>query len=95
MKMLKREQKKSKRTCTGNIMSDGVVTANEAGGWHRGRPVLFTASEDEDHIALKNDHFKHDMNDGPNENEKTEAESKRIESTSSETTCRGDCRSDR
>ena len=46
-------------------MSDSVVTANEAGGWHRGRPVLFTASEDEDHIAFNNDHVKHDMNDGP------------------------------
>ena len=74
------------RMCTGNIVSDSVVTANEAGGWHRGRPVLFTASEDEDHIAFNNDHVKHDMNDGPNENEKTDAESKRIESTYSETT---------
>ena len=63
-----------------------MVTANEAGGWHRGRPVLVTASEDEDHIAFNNDHVKHDMNDGPNENEKTEAESKRIESTYLETT---------
>ena len=67
-------------------MSDSVVTANEAGGWHRGRLVLCTASEDEDHIAFNNNHVKHDMNDGPNENEKTEAESKRTESTHSETT---------
>ena len=75
------------RTRTGHIMSDSVVTANGPGGWHhRGRLVLFTASEDEDHTAFNNDHVKHDMNDGPNENEKTEAESKRIESTYSETT---------
>ena len=66
-------------------MSDSMVTANEAGGWHRGRPVL-SASEDEDHIAFNNDHVKHDMNDGPNENEETELESKRIESTYTETT---------
>ena len=38
------------------MMNDSVVTANEAGGWHRGRPVLRTASEDEDHIAFNNDH---------------------------------------
>ena len=55
-------------------MSDSVVTANEAGEWHRGRPVLITASENEDHIAFNNDHVKHDMNDGPIENEKTEAD---------------------
>ena len=53
------------RVCTGNIMSDSVLTANEADGWHRGRLVLFTASEDEDHIAFNNDHVKHDVNDGP------------------------------
>ena len=82
---LKSWSEEVERMCTGNIMSDSVVTANEAGGWHRGRPVLFTASEDEDHIAFNNDHVKHAMNDGPNENEKTEAESKRIESTYSET----------
>ena len=58
-------------------LMDGIVDV---------RPVLFTASEDEDHIAFNNDHVEHDMNDGPNENEKTEPESKRIESTYSETT---------
>ena len=83
---LKSWSEEVERMCTGNIMSDSVVTANEAGGWHRGRPVVFTASEDEDHIAFNNDHVKQDMNDGPNENEKTEAESKRVESTYSETT---------
>ena len=46
-------------------MSDSVVMANEAGGWHRGRAILFAASEDEDHIAFNNDHVKHDMNDDP------------------------------
>ena len=38
------------------------------------------------HIVFHNDHVEHDMNDGPDENEKTEAESKGIESTSTETT---------
>ena len=71
---------------TRNTLSDSVVTANEAGGWHLGPTELFTASEDGDHIAFNNDHVKHDMDDGPNENEKTEAEAKRIESTYSETT---------
>ena len=46
----------------------------------------FTASEDEDHIAFNDDHVKHDMNDGPNENVKKEAESERIGSMYSETT---------
>ena len=73
------------RMCTGSMMNDSVVTANEAGGWHRGRIVLFTASEDEDHIAFHTDHFKHDMYDGPNEHGKIEEEPKRIESTSTET----------
>ena len=59
------------RMCKGNILSDCVVTANETGGWHRGRTILSTASEDEDHIAFNNDHVKHDMNDDPNENEKS------------------------
>ena len=67
-------------------MNDSVETANEAGGRHRGRPVLLTVSEDEDHIVFHNDHVEHDMNDGLDENEKNEAESKRIESTYSETT---------
>ena len=71
--MVKRKQK------------DSVVTENETGGCHRGRTELFTASEDEDHIAFHNDHFKHDMYDDPNENEKT-GEETRIESTDSETT---------
>ena len=70
VKMLKRKQK-SKGMCKGNILSDSVVTANETGGWHRGRTILSTASEDEDHIAFNNDHVKHDMNDDPNENEKS------------------------
>ena len=65
-------------------MNDSVETANEA--WHRGRLVLCKVSEDEDHIVFHNDHVEHDMNDGQDENEKTEAESKGIESTSTETT---------
>ena len=28
------------------IMSDSVVTANETGGWHRGRAILSAAGED-------------------------------------------------
>ena len=59
------------RRCKGNIVNDSVVTANEIGGWHRGRAILSTASEDEDHVAFNNDRVKHDMNDDPNENEKT------------------------
>ena len=51
--------------CKGNIMGDSVMTANETGGWHRGRAILSAASEDEDHIAFNNDHVKHDMNDNP------------------------------
>ena len=43
-------------------------------------------SEDEDHIAFNNDHVEHGMNDGLDENEKTEAESKGMENTSTETT---------
>ena len=74
------------RMCTGSMMNCSVETANEAGGRHRGRPVLRTVSEDEDHIVFHNDHIEHDMNDGPNETEKTEAESKGIQSTSTETT---------
>ena len=71
--------------CKGIITSDSVVTEDETGGWHRGRTKLFTASEDKDHIAFHNDHFKHDMYDGQNENEKIDEETKRIESTDSET----------
>ena len=67
-------------------MSDSVVTENEIGGWHCGRTELFTASEDKDHIAVLNDHLKRDVYDGPNENEKIDEETKRIESTDSETT---------
>ena len=50
-------------------MSDSVVTANEADGWHRGRAILSAASEDEDQIEFNNDHVKHDMNDDPKESE--------------------------
>ena len=67
------------RMCTGSMMNDSVETANEAGGRHRGRPV-------QDHLVFHNDHVEHGVNDSPDENEKTEAESKGIESTSTETT---------
>ena len=67
-------------------MNDSLETANEAGGRHRERLVLRTVSEDEDHIVFHNDHVEHDMNDGPYEKVKREAESKGIESTSTETT---------
>ena len=53
------------RMCTGSMMNDSVVTANETDGWHRGRPVLRTMSEDGDHIAFNDEHVEHDMNDGP------------------------------
>ena len=49
--------------CKRKIASDSVVTANETGGWHRGRTKLCTASEDEDHIAFNTD-------DGMEENKK-------------------------
>ena len=77
MKMLKAKTEEVERMCTGNIMSDSVVMAKEAGGWHRGRPVLRTDSEDKDHIAFNNDHVEHDKNDGPNENEKNRSGIKR------------------
>ena len=47
---------------TANEDADSVVTANEAGGWHRGRLVLRTVSEDDDLIVFHNDHVEHDMN---------------------------------
>ena len=59
------------RMCKGNKMNDSVVTANETGGWHRGRAIRSAANEDEEHIKFNNDHVKHDMNDDLNENEKT------------------------
>ena len=52
-------------------MSDSVVTANETGGWHRGRAILSAASKDEDHIPFNNDHVEHDMNNDPKESENT------------------------
>ena len=67
-------------------MNDSVVTANEAGGRHLGHPILRTVSEDEEYIAFHNDHVEHDLNDGRDENEKTEAEAEGIEGTSTETT---------
>ena len=45
--------KEVKRMCKGNIMSDSVVTANEIGGWHRGRTVLSAANEDGEHILIE------------------------------------------
>ena len=57
------------RMCTENMMKDSVVTAKEAGGRHRGRPVHRTVSEDGDLIVFHNDHVEHDMN-GLDENEK-------------------------
>ena len=70
------------------MMNDSVVTANEPGGRHPGHPVLRTVSEDEEYIAFHNDHVEHDLNDGRDENEKTEAETEGIEGTSTETTLR-------
>ena len=78
MKNTEAKTEEVERMCTGSKMNDSVETANEAGGRHRGRLVFRTVSEDEDHIVFHNDHVEHDMNDGPDENEKTEAESKGI-----------------
>ena len=45
------------------MKGDSVVIANENDGWHRGRAILFAASEDEEHIEFNIDHVKHDMNE--------------------------------
>ena len=63
-------------------MNDSVEMANEAGGRHRG---LHNLNEKAGHIVFHTEHVEHDMNDGPDGNEKKEAESKEIESTSTET----------
>ena len=69
---------------TVNDDADNVETAKETGGRHRGRPVLRTVSED-DGIVLHNDLVAHDTDDGLDD-KKNQAESKGIESTSTETT---------
>ena len=51
-------------------MNDSAVTTKEAGGWHRGRPVIRTVNEDEDLIVFHNDHVELNMNEGLDENEK-------------------------
>ena len=85
------------RMCKGSMMNDSVVTANEAGGWRRRRPVLRTVSEDDDHIAFYNDHVEHDMNDGPNENSKMMRNQRKLKHIHrNHAVCRrGDCRRDR
>ena len=65
------ETEEVERMCTGDTMSDSVVTANEAGGWHRGRLVLRTVNEDDDFIVFHNDLVEHDKNDGLDENKKS------------------------
>ena len=42
-----------------NEEADSVETANEAGGRHRGRPVLRTVSEDEDHTVGDDHHARY------------------------------------
>ena len=69
------------RVCTGSMMNGSVEMANEAGGRHRG---LHNVNEEAGHIVFHTEHVEHDMNDGPDGNEKKEAESKGIESTSTE-----------
>ena len=50
---------------------DNVETTNQAGGRHRGRPVLSTVNEDEDFIVIHNGLVEHDTDDGVDENKKT------------------------
>ena len=45
------------------MMNDSVETAGEAGGRHRGRPVLDTVNEEAGHIVFHTEHVEHDMNE--------------------------------
>ena len=61
---------------TVNDDADNVDTAKEAGGRHRGRPVLRTVNEDDDSIVFHNDLVEHDTNDGLDENKKSRNQKK-------------------
>ena len=66
-----------------NDDSDNVETAKEAGGRHRGRPVLRTVNEEDDFTKFHNDHVENNTVDGM---ERNQAHSRRSESSSTETT---------
>ena len=54
-----------------NVMNDDTdneETTNETDERHRGHPVLRTVNEDEDLIAIHNDHVEHDNDDDMDEN---------------------------
>ena len=57
--------------------------SKEAGGRHRGRPVLRTGNEEDDFTAFHNDLVEHNTDDGM---ERNQAQSRRSESSSTETT---------
>ena len=62
---------------------DNVETAKEAGGRHRGRPVLRTVNEEDDFTKFHNDQVEHNTVDSM---ERNQAQSRRSESSSTETT---------
>ena len=66
-----------------NDDADIVETAREAGGMHRGRPVLLTVKEEDDFTKFHNDHVENNTVDGM---ERNQAQSRRSESSSTETT---------
>ena len=68
---------------TVNDDADNVETAKEAGGRHRGRPVLRTENEEDDFTEFHNDLVEHNTDDGM---ERNQAQSRGSESSSTETT---------
>ena len=64
-------------------MPDNVETAEEAGGRHRGRLALRTVNEEDDFTKFHNDHVEHNTDDGMEGNQ---AQSRRSESSPTETT---------
>ena len=67
---------------TVNDDADNVETAREAGERHRGRPVLRTVNEKDNFTKFHNDHFENNTVDGM---ERNQAQSRRSESSSTET----------
>ena len=72
-----------------NDDADNVETATEAGGRHRGCPVLRTVNEDDDFIVFHNDLVEHDTISRNQKELKAHPHPNRV-------VChRGDCRRDR
>ena len=67
---------------TVNDDADNVETVNEAGGRHRGRLVLRTVNEEDDSTKFHKDHVENNTVDGM---ERNQAQSRRSESSSTET----------